>query len=80
LYDLLPENALQTDVFGLVNTAAHDRTAARMQALDSINAKHGKGKIYYAAEDLNTSWQPKHQIRSPRYLSDWGELPEAHLR
>ncbi|HSX35264.1 MAG TPA: Y-family DNA polymerase [Candidatus Saccharimonadales bacterium] len=80
LYDLIPENALQTDVFGLVSTGAHDKSTARMRALDSINAKHGKGKIYYAAEDLGTSWQPKHQIRSPRYLSDWGELPEAHVR
>jgi DNA polymerase V len=80
LYDLLPEDALQTDVLGLVNTAAHDRQAARMQALDRINAKFGKGKIFYAAEGLADSWQPKHQIRSPRYVSDWNELPEAHLR
>jgi DNA polymerase V len=80
VYDLVPENALQTDVLGLVNTGEHDRRTARMQALDSINAKHGKGKIYYAAEDLGTSWRPKHQIRSPRYLSDWNELPEAHIR
>jgi DNA polymerase V len=80
LYDLVPENALQTDVFGLVDTAGHDKSAARMQALDVINAKHGKGKIYYAAEGLGTSWQPKRQIRSPEYLTNWEELPEAHLR
>jgi DNA polymerase V len=80
LYDLVPENALQTDVLGLVSTAAHDRQTARMQALDLINAKHGKGKIYYAAEDLGKNWQPKHHIRSPRYLSDWNELPEARIR
>jgi DNA polymerase V len=80
LYHLVPENALQTDVLGLVNTAEHDKRAARMQALDRINAKHGKGKLFYAAEALRTSWQPKHQIRSPLYLSSWDELPEAHLR
>jgi DNA polymerase V len=80
LYDLISENALQTDVLGLVDTGKHDRQTARMKALDLINQKHGKGKIYYAAEGLGTSWQPKHQIRSPRYLSEWGELPEAHIR
>ncbi|HEX7963921.1 MAG TPA: Y-family DNA polymerase [Candidatus Saccharimonadales bacterium] len=80
LYDLVPENALQTDVLGLVDAVAHDRAAARMQAVDLINAKHGKGKIHYAAENLNASWQPKHQIRSPRHLSDWDELPEARIR
>jgi DNA polymerase V len=80
LYDLVPEAALQTDLLGYVDPASHDRRAARMVALDAINNKHGKGKIYYAAEDLGTTWQPKHQIRSPRYLSDWSELPQARIR
>jgi DNA polymerase V len=51
-----------------------------MQAVDRINTKHGRGKIYYAAEGLAKSWQPKQQIRSPRYVSDWDELPEARIR
>jgi DNA polymerase V len=80
LYDFVSENALQTDVLGLVNLDSHDRQVARMQALDNINAKYGKRKMYYAAENLSKTWQPKHQIRSPRYLSDWNELPEAHVR
>ncbi len=80
LYDLLPEGALQTDMLGTVSPAAHDKAAARMQAVDAINSKHGKGRVHYAAEDLGQSWQPKHQIRSPRYVSNWGELPEARLR
>lgn len=79
LYDLVPESALQTDVFGQTDIRAHDLAQARMQAIDRINAKHGKGKIYYAAQDLSKSWQPKHQIRSPRYVSSWDELPEAHI-
>lgn len=80
LYDLVPEDALQTDVLGQVDITAHDRSTARMQAVDLINAKHGKGKIRYAAEGLGSSWQPKHSIRSPQYVSDWNELPEAHIR
>src|SRR6185369_8701016 len=80
LYDLLPEDALQTDVLGQVSPEAHDKAAARMQALDQINSKHGRHKIYYAAEDLGRAWEPKHQIRSPRYVSSWDELPEAHFK
>lgn len=80
LYDLVPESALQTDILGQVNTGAHDKSAARMQAIDRINQKHGKGKIYYAAENLGKSWEPKHQIRSPRYVSSWDELPVAHIQ
>lgn len=79
LYDLIPENALQTDLLGGVDSNSHDRAQARMEALDFINRKHGKGKIYYAAQDLNKSWQPKRQIRSPRYVSSWDELPEARI-
>ena len=79
LYDFLPANQLQTDLFGQVDTGAHGRSAARMRAVDHINARHGRGHIYYAAEDLSKSWQPKQRIRSPRYLSSWDELPEAHI-
>ncbi len=80
LHDFVPEDALQTDLLGYVNSGEHDKSQARMRALDRINQKHGRGKIYYAAEGLATSWQPKHHIRSPRYVSDWSELPVAHIR
>ncbi|HSX33405.1 MAG TPA: Y-family DNA polymerase [Candidatus Saccharimonadales bacterium] len=80
LYDFIPEDALQTDLLGQVSTAGHDRSAARMQALDAINKRHGKGRVYYAAEDLGKSWQPKRQTRSPRYVSSWDELPEARIK
>jgi len=79
LHDLLPSDALQTDIFGQVDAPGHDKSAARMTALDAINKRHGKGKIYYAAEDLSKSWQPKHAIRSPRYVSQWDELPVARI-
>jgi len=79
LYDLVPERSLQIDILQAVSPDKHDRQTARMQALDLITKKYGKSKLYYAAEDLNKSWQPKHQIRSPHYLSDWNELPEAHV-
>ncbi|HSX29198.1 MAG TPA: Y-family DNA polymerase [Candidatus Saccharimonadales bacterium] len=80
LYDLLPAGALQTDLLGYVSPGQHDRAVKRMQAVDRINQKHGKGKIRYAAENLGNSWQPKHTIRSPRYVSHWDELPEARVR
>lgn len=79
LYDFVPENQLQTDLLGQVDTTAHDRARARMQAMDRINSRHGRGHLRYAAEDLSKNWQPKQQIRSPRYLSSWDELPQAHI-
>ncbi len=79
VYDLVPEGSLQTDFFGLVKADVHDAAASRMAAIDAINKRHGKGKLYFAAEDLSKSWQPKHEIRSPRYVSSWAELPEARI-
>jgi len=79
LFDFLPDNTLQTDLFGHVDTVAASRSKARMQAIDQINLLLGKGKIYFAAEDLSSSWKPKHGIRSPRYVSNWDELPVARI-
>jgi DNA polymerase V len=80
LADFVPEDSLQTDLLGVIDIAAHDRSQARMQVLDTINRKYGRGRLRYAAEDLSNTWQPKHHIRSPRYVSQWDELPEAHIR
>lgn len=79
LHDFTPEHALQTDLLGTVNTETHDRAQARMRALDTINTKWGRGKLYYAAQDLSKAWQPRRKIDSPRYVSDWNELPEAYI-
>ncbi len=80
LYDLVPETALQIDLLGAVNTGSHDKSTRRMHALDTINTKHGRGKIYYATEDLGRDWEPRQQIRSPRYVSNWDELPRARIQ
>jgi DNA polymerase V len=79
MYEFVPEAALQTDMFGYVDVPGADRSRARMQALDAINARWGRGKMYYAAENLSQKWRPRHQIRSPRYVSKWEELPEARI-
>jgi DNA polymerase V len=80
MYDFVPAGALQTDLLGFVDTASHTKAVSRMQAIDRINQRLGKGKIRYAAEDLSKTWQPKHQIRSPHFVSDWAELPIAAIR
>ena len=79
LYDFVPADSLQIDLLGNVKPEEHDRSTARMAALDHINTRHGKGKIHYAAEDLAASWHPKHDLRSPRYVSNWAELPIAKI-
>lgn len=79
LHDFVPENALQVDLLGQISASSHDKSMSRMQAVDQINNRFGRSKIYYATEDLGQSWQPKHQIKSPRYVSNWNELPNARI-
>lgn len=77
LYDFVPETGLQTDLLGAVNIPASERSSQRMQALDAINRKHGKGTMRYAAENLSQRWQPRKRMSSPRYTSAWNDLPEV---
>jgi DNA polymerase V len=79
LMDFSSANRLQTDLFGTVNTTKHAREQSRMQAVDAINQRFGSRHLYYAAEDLGQSWQPKHNLRSPRYTTLWDELPTAAI-
>ncbi len=78
-YDLVDGSALQTDLLGFVDVAVSQAEQARMQALDSLNRRYGKNTVRYAAEDLSKRWEPKHQLRSPRYTSQWSELPVARI-
>jgi DNA polymerase V len=79
LFDFVPDSHLQTDLLGTVDIAAHTRSQARMEAIDTINGRFGRGHIRYAAEGLGQAWEPKHQLRSPRYTTVWDELPVTKI-
>lgn len=77
LYDFLPAHQLQVDLFDRIRPDTHDTATARMSAIDNINNRFGRNRIHFATEDLSVKWVPKHQLRSPLYVSDWSELPVA---
>jgi len=79
LYDFVPERGLQTDLLGAVNIATDTKSHRKMRAVDSINLRHGKGTVKFAAETLSQAWQPRTKLRSPRYTFAWDELPAAKL-
>lgn len=80
LHDFVPEDGLQTDLLGMVDAHTDARSHRKMRAVDTVNVRHGKGTIKFAAENLSQSWQPRKNLMSPRYTSAWDELPEVHLR
>lgn len=79
LHDFMPANKLQTDLLGKLDVKNHDKSSTRMATVDAINARFGKHTLRFAAEDLAKTWEPKHKLRSPRYVSNWNELPEIKL-
>ena len=80
LYNLVPAAQLQTDMLGYVQTAQAVRGQQRLQVVDAVNRRYGTGRLRYAAENLSNVWQPKAGSRSPRYTTDWGELPVAIIK
>ncbi len=79
LYDFVPAAYVQSDLFGALNKSEHDSANRRMDVLDAINQRFGKRALKFAAEELANKWQPRHNLRSPRYVSKWDELPVIRL-
>jgi DNA polymerase V len=43
--------------------------------MDEINEQVGRGTLRYGAEGLKQGWQTRAEQRSPRWTTQWGELP-----
>ncbi len=45
-----------------------------MEVLDQLNAKGGKGTLYFAGEGIQQQWAMKREILSLRYTTRYSEL------
>lgn len=75
LGDFIPETNVQIDILGAVDPRAHDASTQRLQAVDKLNDRYGRGTVHYASENLSNSWQPIRELHTPRYTTRWDELP-----
>jgi DNA polymerase V len=75
LYDFCPAQLLQTDLLGIVDVEHETKSQKRMMTLDSLNERFGKHTLRYASEDLGKRWEPRYNLRSPRYTTVMDELP-----
>jgi len=62
----------QQSLFG---SAANPRRQQLMQTLDRINRQFGRGTLRLAAESLHDGWAMRQELRSPRWTTQWDELP-----
>jgi DNA polymerase V len=59
------------------HSARNDRA---MNALDSINAKFGRGTLRYSSagtQKIARSWEMRQERRTPQYTTRWADLPVA---
>lgn len=45
-----------------------------MEVLDHLNAKDGKGTLYFAGQGVEQQWQMKREMLSPRYMTRYSDL------
>ena len=55
--------------------AALERERGLMEAVDRIQKRWGGQAIQTAAEGRSREWLTRQSRRSPRYTTDWNELP-----
>lgn len=56
-----------------------DEQVELMRAVDKLNKRYGTGTVWHASESRNDAdWHSKRQRRSPRYTTQWAELPVLH--
>lgn len=59
----------------LFDTRDREQAARLLQDMDQINEQMERGTLRYAAEGLKQGWQTRAEKRSPRWTTQWGELP-----
>jgi DNA polymerase V len=45
-----------------------------MTTIDEINTS-GIGKVAFASQGIKKSWSMRRLLKSPRYLTNWKEIP-----
>lgn len=76
LLDLVPRQHQQ---FSLWSSSCRDqgRSATLMQTMDQINQRYGRGTLALAVEGQQKGWRMRREKLSPRYTTEWNELPSV---
>ena len=70
-----PGTAHQMDLFDKSSSSQVPLPSSLYKAVDALNVKYGKGKVFSAAEGIGKkSWHMKRQKLSPRPTTRWDEL------
>ncbi|HGD3424628.1 TPA: Y-family DNA polymerase [Enterobacter hormaechei] len=73
LGDFFSHGVAQLNLFD--DSAPRAGSEKLMEVLDHLNAKDGKGTLYFAGQGIQQQWQMKREMLSPRYTTRFSDLP-----
>ncbi|MEO1430954.1 MAG: Y-family DNA polymerase [Cyanobacteria bacterium J06633_8] len=76
LLGLTPEGEKQLSLFEKTEEDKK-RSQGLMQVMDTINHLYGRETIQLASSGIRKKWQIKADYKSPKYTTDWDELPKV---
>lgn len=72
LGDFYSQGVAQLNLFD--DNAPRKNSEKLMEVLDQLNAKDGRGTLYFAGQGIQTAWQMKREMLSPRYTTRYNDL------
>ncbi|EPL2278266.1 Y-family DNA polymerase [Klebsiella pneumoniae] len=72
LGDFYSQGVAQLNLFD--DNAPWKNSEKLMEVLDHLNAKDGRGALYFAGQGIQTAWQMKREMLSPRYTTRYSDL------
>ena len=75
LTDLISDSFQQQDLF---LTGDDSRSERLMAVMDRINKQMGRNTLYLASQGTERTWRMRCNLRSPRYTTQWDELPSVY--
>ena len=77
LLDLVDENSFQDSLFEMDDSKQDIKNSKIEKAMHAINARVGKGSIFYATQGIKRTWQMQSNNRSKEYTTNLNELAEV---
>lgn len=72
LGDFYSQGVAQLNLFD--DNAPRVNSEKLMEVLDHLNAKNGRGTLYFAGQGIQPAWQMKREMLSPRYTTRFSDL------
>ncbi len=78
LHELTNENIQQQDLIHSADAQKTNQSTQLMHLMDLTNQRFGRRTLFILGQGTKQPWQMKSEKRSPRYTSNWNELPIAY--